>query len=81
MERSVLSRFADLRSRIEQLNLSSSIQRDMEDILEEMEKRLYAVEQDNNLLQGHIKGMKEQLASLNHRYSELLYALSDRRRG
>lgn len=75
------SRLADLRDHLAQLQLNATVQREMFEVLEEVEKRLYAAEQNCTLLQGHIKGMKEQITSLNTRYSEILYALSDRRRG
>lgn len=80
MERSALSKLSDLRDHLAQLQLNATVQREMFEVLEEVEKRLYAVEQDKNLLQGSVKAMKDQIASLNTRYSEILYALSDRRR-
>lgn len=81
MERSFLSKLFDLRDHLATLSLQATVQREITDILEEVESRLYAVEQDRNLLLGQQKAMKDQIASLNARYSEILYALSDRRRG
>lgn len=81
MERSALSKLSDLRDHLAQLQLNATVQREMFEVLEEVEQRLYAAEQDTRLLQGHIKGMKDQITSLNTRYSEILYALSERRRG
>ena len=51
----------------------------MLDVLEEVEQRLYSVEQDKNLLTGKLKACEDKIASLNTRYSELLYVLSSRK--
>ena len=61
------------------LSLNATVQREMLDVLEEVEQRLYSVEQDRNLLTGKLKACDDRLRSLETRYSELLYALSSRK--
>ena len=79
MERSALSKLSDLRDHLSMLQLNATVQREMLEVLEEIEDRLYSVEQDLRLLQGTGKATADKINSLNHRYSELLYALSNRK--
>lgn len=81
MERSALSKLSDLRDHLTQLQLQATVQREIFEVLEELESRLYAAEQDNNLLKGKFQASEARLQSLETRYSQVLYALSDRRRG
>lgn len=81
MERSAISRLANLRQLIASASLNATIQKELFDLVEELETRLYATEQDIQLLKGSQKAQAEKIHSLETRYSQILYALSDRRRG
>lgn len=81
MERSALSKLSDLGDQIKQAYRAGCIQKDMFDFLCELEARLYATEQDLQLAKGRLKAQDERIQSLETRYSQVLYALSDRRRG
>ena len=79
MERSALSKLSDLRDHLAMLTLNATVQREMLDVLEEVEQRLYSIEEDKKLLTGRLKAAEEKIISLNTRYSEILYALSSRK--
>lgn len=79
MERSARSKLSDLRDHLTMLQLNATVQREMLEVLEEVEKRLYSVEQDLQLLKGQYKAQADKISSLNTRYSELLYALGSRK--
>lgn len=81
MERSVSSILADLRDHLTQLHLQATVQREMFEVLEELERRLYSVEQDISLLKASNKALSGKLDSLNLRYSDLLYALTNHPKG
>lgn len=73
------SRLAELRDHLSMLQLNATVQREMLEVLEELENRLYACEQDIKLLQGSKRATEDKINSLNTRYSELLYVLGSRK--
>lgn len=77
MEKSVVSRLANLRELVQLLSLSIQIQTEVSEILEENEKRLYSLEEDRRRLIADYRALDAKTQSLEKRYSELLYKLSD----
>lgn len=77
MEKSAQFRLANLRELVSLLSLSVQIQTEISGILEEYEKRLYSLEEDRRRLLGDYRAIDSKCQSLEKRYSELLYKLSD----
>lgn len=77
MEKSAPSRLANLRELVSLLSLSVQIQTEISGILEEYEKRLYSLEEDRRRLIADYRTVDMKCQSLEKRYSELLYKLSD----
>lgn len=77
MEKSVVSRLANLRELVQLLSLSIQIQTEVSEILEENEKRLYSLEEDRRRLIADYRALDAKTQSLEKRYSELLYKFSD----
>lgn len=77
MEKSSISRLANLRELVALLSLSVQIQTETSGILEDYEKRLYSLEEDRRRLLADYRAMDMKCQSLEKRYAELLYKLSD----
>ena len=77
MEKSAPSRLANLKELVQHLSLSIQIQAEVSEILEELHIRLYSVEEDRKRLLETVRKQDEKIRSLEKRYSEVLYKLSD----
>ena len=77
MEKSVPSRLSNLRELVSLLSLSVQIQAEISGILEEYERRVYALEEDNKRLLACYRDCDGKLHSLEKRYSEVLYKLQE----
>ena len=77
MEKSAPSRLANLKELVQHLSLSIQIQGEVSAILEEMHVRLYSVEEDRRRLVAVTRDQDSKIRSLEKRYSELLYRLSE----
>lgn len=81
MEKSLPSKLANLRDLIASLNLSVQIQREIADILEDQQIRLYSLDEDRKRLLAIVRSQDNKIASLEKRYSELVYKFSELRKG
>lgn len=77
MEKSAPSRLANLKELVQHLSLSIQIQAEVSEILEELHIRLYSVEEDRKRLVETVRKQDEKIRSLEKRYSEVLYKLSE----
>lgn len=77
MEKSAPSRLANLKELVQHLSLSIQIQAEVSEILEELHIRLYSVEEDRKRLLETVRKQDEKIRSLEKRYSEVLYKLSE----
>lgn len=77
MEKSAPSRLANLKELVQHLSLSIQIQGEVSAILEEMHIRLYSVEEDRRRLVAVTRDQEAKIRSLEKRYSEVLYKLSE----
>lgn len=77
MEKSAPSRLANLKELVQHLSLSIQIQAEVSEILEELHIRLYSVEEDRKRLVETVRKQDEKIRSLEKRYSEVLYRLSE----
>lgn len=77
METRSPSRLANLKELVQHLSLSIQIQAEVSEILEELHIRLYSVEEDRKRLLETVRKQDEKIRSLEKRYSELLYKLSE----
>ena len=77
MEKSAPSRLANLKELVQHLSLSIQIQAEVSEILEELHIRLYSVEEDRKRLLETVRKQDDKIRSLEKRYSELLYKLSE----
>lgn len=77
MEKSAPSRLANLKELVQHLSLSIQIQAEVSEILEELHIRLYSVEEDRKRLLETVRKQDEKIRSLDKRYSEVLYKLSE----
>lgn len=77
MEKSAPSRLANLKELVQHLSLSIQIQAEVSEILEELHIRLYSVEEDRKRLLETVRKQDEKYRSLEKRYSEVLYKLSE----
>ena len=77
MEKSAPSRLANLKELVQHLSLSIQIQAEVSQILEELHIRLYSVEEDRKRLLETVRKQDEKIRSLEKRYAELLYKLSE----
>lgn len=80
MEKSQPSKLANLRDLIASLNLSVQIQREIADILEDQQIRLYSLDEDRKRLLAIVRSQDNKIASLEKRYSELVYKFSELRK-
>lgn len=75
------SRLANLQELTALLSLSVQIQAESAALLEEFEKRIFSLEEDRKRLLADYKALWTAKQSLEKRYSELLYHLSQLKRG
>lgn len=71
------SRLANLQELVASLSLSVQIQGEISEILKEYDQRIYSLEQDRARLLADYKSLWSAKQSLEKRYSELLYHLSN----
>lgn len=71
------SRVSNLRELIASLGLTVQIQAEIADILEEYEKQMFALKEDNKRLIADYRALEGRCNSLDKRYSELLYKFSE----
>ena len=81
MERSAPSRLANLKELVQHLSLSIQIQAEVSEILEELHVRLYSVEEDRKRLLETVRKQEDKIRSLEKRWSEALYKLSELQNG
>lgn len=77
MEKSAPSRFAKVKELIDQLRISVQLDTEMTAILEDMHGLLYGLQEDNKRLTATVRRQDERINSLEKRYSELLFKLSE----
>lgn len=77
MDRSTPSRFSRVKELLEQLRIHVELDAEMTAILEEMFQRMYAVDEDNKRLTATVRVQEGKIASLDKRYSELLFKFSE----
>ena len=77
MEKSAPSRLANLKELVQHLSLSIQLQAEVSEILEDMHKRLYSVEEDRKRLVETVRKQDDKIRSLEKRYSECLYKLTE----
>lgn len=78
MEKSLPSRLSVLRENVALLTLSMAVQHDVVECLDELAIRLYSVEEDRKRLLELCRAQQAKIDSLEHRYSDLLYRVSNR---
>ena len=81
MEKKVPSKLANLRELVALLSTSVQIQTEIADILDDYDRRMYSLEEDRKRLLATNRQQANDIASLQKRYSELLYKFSEFRRG
>lgn len=81
MERKAPSKLANLRELVALLSTAVQIQTEIADILDDYDRRLYSLEEDRKRLLATNRQQANDIASLQKRYSELLYKFSEFRRG
>ena len=79
MEKSNPSRLAELNELLDQLRLSLKINVTISAILAEYESRIYTLEQNYIAIHTAYRTSQDNLSSLEHRYSDLLYRISQLR--
>ena len=77
MEKFAPSRFAKVKELIDQLRISVQLDFEMTAILEDLHGLVYAVQEDNKRLVATVRRQDERINSLEKRYSELLFKLSE----
>ena len=77
MEKSAPSRLANLKELVQLLSLSIQVQGEVSAILDDLHVRLYSVEEDRRRLVATVRDQSAKIRSLENRYSELLYKLSE----
>ena len=77
MEMSAPSRLSNLRELVGLLSLSVQVQQEVSAVLEEHEKRIYSLEEDRRRLLANYRALEDKSASLEKRYSELLYRFAE----
>lgn len=81
MEQQKPSRLSNLRELVALLSLSVQIQGESAAIFEDLEHRIYSLEEDRKRLIADYRALQTRCNSLEKRYSELLYKLSDLKKG
>ena len=71
------SRLGNLRELVGLLGLSVQVQREIADILEDYEIRLYSLEEDRKRLLASNRDLLQKCNSLETRYSQLMYKFSE----
>lgn len=79
MEKSSPSRLSEFQELIQQLSLMMKVNQSISNILAEFDQRLYCLEEDNKRLLATVRMLNNTVASLEKRYSEMLYKLSELR--
>lgn len=77
MAKSAPSRLANLRELVATVQLSFQVQAEITAILEDYEMRIYSLEEDRRRLLADYKVLSDKNRSLETRYSEVLYRLSE----
>lgn len=77
MEKSLPSRLANLKELTQVLSLTVQIQGEVSGILDEMAVRMYSLEEDRKRMLAVQRDSADKISSLEKRYSELLYKLSE----
>lgn len=77
-EKNTPSRLSNLKELIRILDISVQIQAEVSAILSDYEVRVYSLEEDRRRLIADYRSIENRCKSLEKRYSELLYKLSDR---
>lgn len=77
MEKSSLSRLSEFQELIQQLSLMMKVNQKLSDVLAEYDHRLYCLEEDNKRLLADYRAIDKKCLSLEKRYSEVLYKLSE----
>lgn len=80
MEKSTISRLANLKELVAHLSLSIQIQTEVSAILEEISIKMYSLDEDRKKLLELTRQQDGKIRSLEKRYSELLYKFSDLRK-
>lgn len=80
MDTRLPSSFTRVRELIEHLRICSQLDSEMTNILEDVYKHLYGIEENYKRLLETSRKHDSQLASLEKRYSELMYVLRDIKR-
>ena len=70
-------KLCELNELLDQLRLSLKVNVTISSILAEYEQRIYNLEEDNKILMASYRKLQDRCTSLEHRYSELLYRVSD----
>ena len=78
MEKLAPSRLANLKELVQLLSLSIQVQGEVSAILDDLHVRLYSVEEDRKRLVATVRDQSAKIRSLENRYSELLYRLSEK---
>ena len=78
IEKNTPSRLSNLKELIRILDISVQIQAEVSAILADYEVRVYSLEEDRRRLIADYRSIENRCKSLEKRYSELLYRLSDR---
>lgn len=71
------SRLANLRELVQVLSLCVQVQREVSEILEDYESRIYALQEDNKRLLAADRVKEEKIRTLEKKYSEVLYKLTE----
>lgn len=71
------SRLGNLRELVGLLGLSVQVQREIADILEDYEVRIYSLEEDRKRLIATNRDLLQKCNSLETRYSQLMYKFSE----
>lgn len=77
MERSVTSRLSNLKSLLATLTASVQADNEIAAILEEYQVQIYSLQEDRKRLLATVRDQDQRIRSLETRYSELLYKLSE----
>ena len=78
MEESITSRLSNLKELVQYLSLSIQIQTEVSAILEDYSIKLYSLDEDRKKLFELVRQQDSKIRSLEKRYSEVLYKLSER---
>lgn len=71
------SRLSNLRELLQHLNLNYQVQVEVANILEDISRDIYSLDQDRSRLIADYRALESRCNSLEKRYSELLYRFSE----